>query len=64
MKNAKPKRKKCIKTPLLLQLNWHSLNQLSDTSGTLMYTFEFVSHYRLSVASTLQSLKKYSSQGV
>ena len=41
---------------LSLQLNWWPQNKLFDTSGTVIYTSELVSHYRLSVVQTIQCL--------
>ena len=40
------------------------MNELFDTSGTVMYTFEFITQFSLSVAPTIQCLKKYLPQEV
>ena len=44
------------KCKLLLQPNSEPQNKLFDTFGTVMYTSELVSYYRLSAAPTIQFL--------
>ena len=41
------------------QLNCQPQNKLFDTSGTVIYTFELISHYRLSVELTIQCLVSF-----